>query len=260
LSNVIKAYAVRYDERTKKFIDTHLKDLAIEKTVKQEIKPASDNLQDGFVEGLNVATVKADEEAKVSLLAASALEEAKKEAENIIRQAKEEAAKIKNEAFAQAQKRGYDEGMQKARKEAERLEAEYAKKLQKLEEERANILDDLQPMLAELIAAFVEKITGIVIEDKKEVILYLVEKAVKKLDKCNELRIRVSTEDYEYVLGRREELARLFEREIAIYIAEDPSLLKNQCLIETDSRIIDCSLDVQLSNLITDIKLIGGIL
>lgn len=258
MSNVIKAYTVRYDEKTKKFIDIRLKDMALEKRLKQELK-AEGQAQDGFVEGLKAAAVELLQQENEKNLAGSVVQEAQMEAQRILEQANMEAARIKNEAFAQAQKRGYEEGMQKVRQEAQRLEEEYNMKLKGLEEERENILNELQPQIAEIIAGLVEKITGIVIKNREDVILYLVEKAMKNLDKCNELNIRVSSEDYDYLLSRRHELAQVLDREVAIHITEDPALLKNQCLIETESRIINCSLDLQLESLLTDIRLIGGI-
>lgn len=257
MSNVIKAYAVRYDEKTRKYIDTRLKDLAIENTTKKENITDRPDIQEGFVEGLKVATVELQTEDNRA--AAKLTEEASREAEMIIEQAKAEAARIKNEAFAEAQKRGYEEGMQKARKEAARLEAEYAHKLQMLQQERENMVDELQPQIAEIIAGLVEKITGVVTEGKEDLILYLVERAIKRLDRCNELTIKVSSEDYEYLTAHINQLKQALDREISIYIEEEASLQKNKCLIETEYRVIDCSLDIQLNNLLTDIKLIGGI-
>lgn len=256
MSNVIKAYAVRYDEKAKKFLDVRLKDMALGK--KQETRP-EERPQEGFVEGINAATVEILQQENEKKTAGDVLDQAKKEAQRILEQAKIEAAGIKNEAFAQARKRGYEEGMQKARAEAQKLEEEYSMKLKKLEDERENIINELQPQIAELIAGLVEKITGIVIKDKEDVVLYLVEKAMKNLDKCNEINIRVSSEDYDYLLDHRQELAQVLDRELEMHITEDPALFKNQCLIETESRVINCSLDLQLENLLTDIRLIGGI-
>lgn len=261
MSNIIKAYSVRYDEGTKKTIETHHKDIATEIKLDQgKTENAEVNPQDGFVEGLKavvVETLETDIDKKIN--DSKITEDAKKEAESIIEQAKKEALKIKDEAFASAQKKGYDEGMLRTKKEAQKLEAEYAQRMKKLDEERENISKSLEPQIAAIIAGLVEKITGVVIEDKDEVILYLVEKAVKNLDKCNEYNIKVSGEDYEYVSLRKELLQHAIGREVTIYITEDASLHKNQCMIETETKIINCSLDIQLNNLITDIKLIGGI-
>jgi len=258
LSNVIKAYAVRYDDKSKKFIDIRFKDMALEKTLKQELKPEGQT-QGSFVEGLKAEAVEVLQQENEKNLAGSDVDQARKEAQRILEQANIEAARIKNEAFVQAQKKGYEEGIKKARQEAQRLEEEYNMKLKRLEEERENIINELQPQIAEIIAGLVEKITGIVIKDREDVILYLVERAMKNLDKCNELNIRVSSEDYDYLQSRRQELEQVLDRELAIHITEDPALLKNQCLIETENRIINCSLDLQLESLLTDIRLIGAI-
>ena len=260
MSNLIKAYAVRYDDRSKKFIEPHIKGIINEQKIPKGIRQEGISLQEGFINGIEAASLNAArEENDNKLIAEKVTADAKKEAERIIEQAKKEASLIKDEAFAQAQKKGFDEGMQKARQEARRLEEEYNKKMQQLQDERENIMNELQPQIAELIAGLVEKITGILVEDKKEVILYLVEKAIKKLDKFNELNIKVSSEDYEYLTENKGLLQQAIDRDVEIHIAEDSSLLKNQCIIETDTRMIDCSLNVQLDNLITDLKLIGGI-
>lgn len=257
MSNVIKAYSVNYDGRAKKYIDTHLKDIAIEKRLEQEIKKANPQPRDGFVEGIKAPVIEPQEDKK--LLADNIVREAQKKADSIIEQAKKEALKIKNETYTEAQKKGYEEGMRKAGQEIKKLEAEYAQKMQGIENERENTINELQEQIAQIIAGLVEKITGIVIQDKDDVILYLVEKALKNLDKCNEFNIKVSGEDYNFISDRRELLQQALDREVAIHITEDPALHKNECMIETDNRVINCSLDTQLDNLITDIKLIGGI-
>ena len=54
------------------------------------------------------------------------------------------------------------------------------------------MIRDLEPKMVNLIAALIEKITGILVEDKEEVILYLVEKALRNMDRCDEYLIKVS--------------------------------------------------------------------
>lgn len=261
MSNLIKAHSVRYDENEKKYIDIKQKEVTIEGKLIQDVKKGdSDAPVEGFVEGLKAEVVEPREtEEEFEFNANTFLTDAKREAERIIEQAKKEAQKLKDEAFAQARKTGYEEGQQKAQRELKRLEAEYVQKMQMLDEERENLVNELQPQIADIIADLIEKITGILIEDKESVILYLVEKAIKNTDKACEFNIKVSVEDYEFLSNRREELLQATGRKIEIYINEDSGLTKNQCLIETDNKVIDCSLDTQLNNLITDIKLLGGI-
>jgi len=259
LSNMIKAYSVRYDEVIKKTIDTHLRiNKEIEVKRFQVLQPIE--AQGDFIEGLHALVIEAipikeDVLEKSSVL----IDNAKIEAEHILEQAKKEAEKLKKDAFAAGQKNGFDEGSLQAKRDLQKRKAEYDEKEIQLQKEYSDMALTLEPQMVEIIALLVEKITGIIVGDKEEVILYLVEKALKNMDKQDEYTIRVSKEDYEYVCMRKNRLLGAIGREVPIYITEDASLKKNMCLIETELRVINCSLDVQLNNLITDLKLIGGI-
>lgn len=263
MSNMIKAYSVRYDDEAKKTIDTHLridKELEIKRTLSQKQPAGLPEFQEGFVEGIQavvVETLPTQEEMfeKTSQIA----EEAMREAKQIVDQAKKEAEQIKNETYAAAQKKGYDDGMAQARKDAQRMKADFEAQHRQLQEEYEALAESMEPQMVQLIAALLEKITGIVIEGKEEVILYLIDKAIKNMDKSDEYTIRVSREDFEFVSMRKNLLLGAIGREVPLYITEDPYLKKNQCLIETDLKVINCSLDIQLNNLIMDLKLIGGI-
>jgi flagellar assembly protein FliH len=256
---MIKAYSVRYDEVIKKTIDTHLRiNKEIEVKRFQVLQPTE--AQDDFIEGLQALVIEAiptkDEVAEQSSVL---IEDAKNEAERILLKAKKDAEKLKKEAFAAGQKNGFDEGALHAKRDLQKRKAEYDEKETQLQKEYSDMALTLDHQMAEIIVSLVEKITGIIVDEKEEVILYLVEKALKNMDKQEEYTIRVSKEDYEYVSVRKNRLLGAIGREVPIYITEDASLQKNMCLIETELRVINCSLDVQLNNLITDLKLIGGI-
>jgi flagellar assembly protein FliH len=255
---MIKAYSVRYEDEAKKTIDTHLRiDKEIE--VKRSMIFQSFNNQEDFVEGLQAVVIEAlpspeDTIEKHSVI----LDEAKEEAKQIIEQAKKEAEKIKSDAYSIAQKKGYEDGTNQALKELTKKKTELDFMAAKLQQEFDEKLYSLEPQMAEIIAALVEKMTGIIVQDKQDVILYLIDKAIKNLDKSDEYTIKVSKEDYEYVSSRKSLLLEAIGREVPLYIVEDAGLSQNQCFIETPIRVIDCSLDVQLKNLISDIKLISN--
>lgn len=259
MSNMIKAYSVRYDDDSKITIDTHLRiDKELEKKRNSIFKVVEP--QDGFIEGLNVISVeKIPSEEESTEKASKLIEDARKEAQNILEQSKKEAEKLKSSTITAAQKKGYDDGMLQANRELLKLKAEYEEKKQKLQKEYEDMALSLEPQMAGIIADLVEKITGILVEDKEDVILYLVNKALKNMDKSSEYTIRVSGEDYEYISMKKDLILSTIGRDVPLYIIEDAALKKNQCLIETELRVINCSLDVQLNNLITDLKLIGGI-
>lgn len=261
MSNVIKAYSVRYEVEEKKTIDTHLR---IDRELEERRKKV---LQETFVQGegefsLGLRAVVIDpppQEQEAGERALEVLEEANKEAKSILENARNEAEKIKNEAYANAQKKGYGDGMLQSQMEVNKIKAEYEEKARDLQKRYEEMTAACEPQMAEIIAALVEKITGIVVEDREEVILYLIDRALNHMDKSDEYTIRISKEDYEAVSLRKNMLLDAIGREVSLYITADAALKKNQCLIETEFKVINCSLDIQMNNLIADLRLLAGI-
>ncbi len=261
MSNVIKAYSVRYEEEMIKTIDCHLKrDQDINEKRSYRFAPPIHEVTDGFVEGLQAVIVDpVPNEEELEEKASRILEDAKRDAKAILNKARLEAEQMKAEVLAAAKKQGYEEGQQQSQKELQKRTAELEQLKQQQDKEYQALLSELEPKTAEILSELITKITGILVEEQKDVILYLVERAFMELDKADAYTVRVCKEDYELVAGKKEFLAGLIGREISLIIQEDPNLAKNQCLIETELKVIDCSLDVQLSNLISSLKLLGAL-
>ncbi|MGB4659861.1 MAG: FliH/SctL family protein [Mobilitalea sp.] len=256
---MIKAYSVRYEEGTTKTIDTHLKHF-VEPMI-EVLKPVSVSIEakDDFIEGLKALVVEQIPTKEEEENSSKIVEDAHTESKLLIEQAKKEAERLKNEVYATAQKNGYDDGLSQAKLELVKMKTEYEEKTKKLQIEYEKMAQEMEPKMAEIIGYLVEKMTGIIIEDKEDVIMFLVSRALKNVDKSDEYTIKVSKDDYDYVSSRNPLLLEAIGRDVKIFVTEDSNLKKNQCLIETDLRAIDCSLDVQLKNLILDIKLLSGI-
>ncbi len=262
MSNMIKAYSVRYEEAAKKAIDTHLK-LYKESTVKQALSfdnHVTGNTDDEFVEGIKAVVVeKLPSEEELHQQAREHLDHARAEAGQILEQARIDAQRIKDEAYAEAQKKGYEDGIRKGNQQADGIKAQLAQREKQLQTQYHEMVDELEPKIVELMADLIYKITGILIEDKEEVILYLVDRALNHTSKSDEYTIKVSKEDFEFLNTKQNVILASIGREVNLRISEDSNLMKNQCLIETDVRVIDCSLDIQLNNLITNLKLLCNI-
>ncbi len=260
MSNMIKAYTIRYEEASKITIDTHTRiDRELEVRRKNAATVSLSPTDGEFVEGIKAMVIEqGPTKEELTKRAVELLEDARSEADHILENARKEAERIKREAYQEGQKKGYGDGMLQSQKEMKQLKSDYEEKARHLKKEYDKMAESLEPQMADLIAVLVEKITGIVIEDK-DVILYLVDKALKNMDKCEEYTIKVSKEDYEYISMRKNLLLSAIGREVPIYIVEDSNLKKNQCYIETELKVINCSLDIQLNNLLMDLKLIAGI-
>ena len=115
----------------------------------------------------------------------------------------------------------------------------------------------MEPMLAETILTVVSRVTHVLAEDKKDLVLQLVNDVLSKTEISKEFLIRVSSYDYKFLLDNRDKITGVVSQSVQIEIVEDPTFVKGQCMIESDSGIYDCSLDIQLDNLISAIKVMA---
>ena len=67
----------------------------------------------------------------------------------------------------------------------------------------------------------------------------------------------VSPEDYKFLTNNQGKIYCAVSKEINLDIVADTTMKKNECIIETDAGVFDCSLDIELNNLIKDIKLLS---
>ncbi len=184
------------------------------------------------------------------------LEDAKAEAEQIVAQARDEYDAIRSEAEEQGREEGRQQGLAEAEATLQemiaRQQAEYEERSKELAEQERQ----MEPFFADLTVNLLEKITGILCQDKKETILHLIERAVHNLEKPKQINLRVSKEDMANVSMHKAQLKEAAEGVEEFDIVEDSSLTANQCIIETENKIIDCSLDVQLQSLRDQIRML----
>lgn len=182
---------------------------------------------------------------------------ARLEAESILETAKQEAEEIKTSAYNVGRDDGYKAGMDAGEKELAVLEQKLREQDEGREEEYNKKLREAEPRFVDIMISLIEKITGVVVENKREVILHLVHNGIKQTGRSDKYRLQCSSEDYPLLEGEKERLGNMLGLSGGIEIIENPDFIKNQCVIEADSTIIDCSLDVQLKNLIENLKLLN---
>lgn len=182
------------------------------------------------------------------------LEDAKKEAEVLIADAQANVRAIQNEASEQ----GYREGRQQ-------LEDEFAVKRRELEDDfmtRQEVLEneyemkrqDMEKNLVDVILDVFNKVFHIQFDKKKHILMYLIEDAILNIEGDKKFRIKTADNNVLFLENHREEILERVGHGIEIEIVADSSMDGNDCLIETDSGVFDCSLGVQLENLIKDLK------
>lgn len=231
---------------------------------------------DGFVNGLKADVVEqlltgSDEDGEtaqsqedVNNQIAAALEEANEQAQTIRDEANEVLAQAHMEArkiIEDAKRTGYEQGAQNAREEynakADELARDYEAKKAQLEKEYNDMKASMEPELVETITEVFKKITYTVAEDNKDIIIGLINGVMKNTDISNEFIIKVSPEDYKFLVNNQGKIYCSVSKEVTMDIVEDATMKKNQCIIESDTGVYDCSLDIELNNLIEDIKLLS---
>ena len=270
MSNLLKYNSIVIKDSNNYIIDSNQKVIDKINSIKKNI--IATNVMnpnppdaDGFVSGLSAQVVEeltdSDENAAtqedLTLQTQEILDNARREGEEIVAQAHREA-----EQFIEVMKNeGYDQGLKAGAEEVEnrkrQLEEEYNLKMEELNKEYQAKVADIEPKLVDTFINVFSNVTHTIAEDKKDMIIYLINSVMNNVDTCKEFVIHVSPDDYRFAINNQNLITGALSKEVHIEISEDSTLSRNECLIETDSGVFDCSLDVQLSNLIKDIKLLS---
>ena len=287
MSNVIKSYNIRYtdekkeidmNQRAEEFQRLYIENLPKFKEIEtvdepeiqesyfltddsgmvfpqteEEIAQFCENEKRKLQTELQQLREAAEEECR--LLRMEAEEECKKIIADSARKTEEERSKILKEA----QTTGYEEGRVRAMQEVDGLREELARKIREQEEDYEQKLDRLEPDIVELIMGIVHNLTGVLLDERRDIILHIIRHNMLGIENSTSFIVRVSKDDYDFLNSRKQELINELQGN-KIEIIADPMLKRAQCTIETDTRIIDCSLDVQLKNLTSDIKMLAGII
>lgn len=228
---------------------------------------------DGFVSGLNAEIVEQlisdDTEAadEIGVTDEQLIADAKMQADDLIKEAQSQADKIHENAINEANQiadnariKGYEDGIQQSQHEIEeykeQLRAELEQQKQQLQTEYEEKKARIEPELVETLTEVFRKVTLTVAEDNQDIILHLINGVMKNVDNSREFVIKVSTEDYKFLLNNQGKIYCAMSKEVQIDIVEDGTMKRNECIIETDSGIFNCSLDIELENLIKELKLL----
>lgn len=232
------------------------------------MREAGEEIPDGMDadEFLGLAdTIMQKEEPDVSAQVEELLEDARNQAQAIIDDANAQAQEIlnaaqlnadamKNLARQDGEKEGYNEGTQRAalelqdsqqqmRAEVERVQIEYMERQLHMERE---IVEMCLPVFEHVFAA---ELSG-----RKDVIYHLLDHCIMKIERTGQMQIKVSDANAEYIKSKKEEIQGKVGAEVGLDIIADPLLNDDQCIIETDGGIFDCSIDTELDNLIREIR------
>lgn len=187
-------------------------------------------------------------------------QQAATEAEDIIRKAEERAKEITQEAelkrdkiTGDAYKDGFDKGSEdgysQGKQEAQRLVDRLHTILEKTIDKRQEILDETEQQIVELVLLISRKVVKTISENQRSVVMQNILQALRKVKGRGEVTIRVNLADLDLTTEHTKDFMQAVESVKNITVAEDSSVERGGCIIETDFGAIDARISSQMNEL-----------
>ena len=285
MSNLFKAGYVSYDQSEARIIDSNeLANRKIEAFQEQEMKrqraqriqeePSYDSAEgDDFIPGIDMEQLSQltedqsmlesvpDPQFDMEAMQAEIdlkLQQAQEQADMIVKNAHAQAQELMQMAQQQGHQEGYDAGYQEGVAAAQALQADYEQQKEDLEKQYQQIVDELEPEMVDILTQIYEHVFNIELREDKGIILHLLKTTLSRIEPGNDLIVHISSDDYDDIMEQKDELdACITSPNTTMEIIEDPLLKENECMIESDSGVFDCSLGVELSEITRKLKLLS---
>jgi type III secretion protein L len=161
--------------------------------------------------------------------------------EELLKEASQDTAKLHEDTLAEcaelkkaAQEEGFQEGLVK-----------FNAQLIYLDQKVKEMQHEMQKLVLPLALKAAKKIVGEQLDLNPQTIIEIVLQALKPVRQNHEIKIFVSKEDKEALESSKEKLKALFDQLRILTIDEREDLTPGSCIIETESGIINASLDNQ---------------
>jgi flagellar assembly protein FliH len=160
---------------------------------------------------------------------------------------------IQEQAYQQAYQLGLDEGREKAFLERK---GEFEEKIQHMED----LVGSIARLKADLVAANETQIVSLVfylakrlvmkeIQEKPEIVLEVIRNAVESAQSDENVTVRLSLSDYEFVEGIKEKLGKEFESVKSARIESSADVSNGGCVVETNYGDVNATLEQRVEKL-----------
>ena len=178
-------------------------------------------------------------------------------AKEIIKKAQVQAKRLISEAMAkveeerdiiieQAKKNGFEEGYNQAINHYEDIINEAAILKQQTLDERQAFLSNVENDIVSIIFEISRKVIGLQLNFNPEDILYIVKDALESYSHKEDIILKVSQIDYDYILDSKSKLIAMIQGIGSIEVKAEPSFEQGSCLIETPYGAVDGSVNTRL--------------
>ncbi|NLE23889.1 MAG: hypothetical protein GX625_00890 [Clostridiaceae bacterium] len=175
--------------------------------------------------------------------------EAELEAERIEEEARKKAEHLLAEVQQKAKEEGYRHGEELAQQHYNDLIAEAMDFKEKSKQAYEDTLLSLEHDIIDLVLNIAVKVVGDEIRKNEEAIIGVVRETIVSCSNRENIILKVSAEDYEYVAANEEALRKNIKGLNEIEIRKDASLAKGSCMIDTEYGSVDGSCDVRIESI-----------
>lgn len=186
---------------------------------------------------------RAEEEAEVII------KDAEIEAQRILETAEAEAIERAQSIENEAMQKGFENGYEEAKRLYEDLlqEAECIK--ESAAKEYSEVMAGIEQDAIELIIDIARKVIGQEVALNKENILEQIKLALDKCSNRENITIKVSTQDYDFLVDNKEKILSRIDGIENLEIKRDPALKTSDCLVETSYGNIDAGVQTKLKKI-----------
>ena len=206
----------------------------------KDIKKESDNLAKQIIE-------------RARQVQQEILRKTREDVEKILIEVEKKAKKIEEEykekGYQDGYTVGYQEGYKKGEEDAKAIIQEAKAIKEEIIKEKQRMYKNAESEMVSVILEAVEKIIGKYVEEDKDIILNLIKKGMENYNAFDKVTVRVSEEDYEHCIKNKDKILKDIEFLDDVNILKDLSLKKGDCVIETNSGVINSGVSTQLKAL-----------
>ncbi len=187
---------------------------------------------------------------------------AEEQAAQIVADAEASVEEIKNQAMEEGRAAGYEEGIKQAAEEIEKMKADAQAEIEAEKEKQQSdfqqLVASIEPDMVDTLTQIYEHVFNVELRDNKDIILHLIRTTLGKVENGTDIILHISSDDYDLVSDEKSNLIEAMAApNSTLEIIEDPTLKENECIIESEGGVFDCSLGVELSELSRKLKLLS---
>ncbi|MBZ4653164.1 MAG: fliH [Peptococcaceae bacterium] len=172
------------------------------------------------------------------------------QAQMILETAHQESQDIKNRAYEEGYRLGYEKGLAEARHEIKELHGHAQELIGALQQEKLNMLKAYESELLDLVMLITEKILGVIVEVKPEIINGVISRTLSQTAENGKIMVKVNPFHIPYLNISREH--------DNVVIQEDVSVKPGGCVIISENGIIDAQLEGQIALLKQALRDVAG--